>query len=134
MRDTARPSATKYCGTRCLQTARYREFIGRWLRGEVNGGSVAMVSRYIRRYLVEVGGERCSQCGWQERHPITNRVPPEVDHRNGNYADNSPSNLSLLCPCCHALTPTFKGLNRGYGRPYAIVRREEVWSRRSDSN
>ena len=58
-------------------------------------------------------------------------MPLEIDHVNGNYADNSPANLRLLCPNCHALTPTFKGLNRGNGRPYAVVRRG---SRQRDSN
>jgi HNH endonuclease len=82
-----------------------------------------MVSRHIRRYLLEIGGEQCSRCGWSERHAITGRVPLEMDHLNGNYADNRLQNLRLLCPSCHALTPNFKALNKGKGRPYAIVRR-----------
>jgi len=116
-------NSTKYCSLGCQKTANYRDYIGRWLRGEVSGGTVAMVSRCVRRYLIETRGEQCSRCGWCERHPLTGRVPLEMDHLNGNYADNSPGNLRLLCPSCHALTPTFKALNKGNGRPYAIVRR-----------
>jgi hypothetical protein len=41
----------------------------------------------------------------------------EVEHIDGNWRNNLPENLTLLCPNCHALTPTFRGLNRGHGRP-----------------
>jgi RNase P subunit RPR2 len=82
------------------------------------------VSDHVRRYLIEQGGERCSRCGWHERHPITGRVPLEIDHLDGNYANNSLSNVRLLCPNCHALTPTYRALNKGNGRPWAMVRRQ----------
>src|SRR5262245_11337923 len=117
-----RPASTKYCSTTCRRDVNYRAFIDRWLRGEVDGGTQGGVSIHIRRYLIEQGGEQCSQCGWNVRHPCTGKVPLEIDHVNGSYADNTTANLRLLCPNCHALTPTFKGLNRGNGRPYAIVR------------
>ena len=135
----ARPigrNSTKFCSNQCQHDARYREFVQRWINGQVSGGSVGKVSGHVRRYLLEIGGEKCSRCGWNDRHPVTGRVPLEVDHLNGNYTDNRPDNVRLLCPNCHALTPTFKALNKGNGRPYAVVRRENpnVGSRQGDSN
>lgn len=36
----------------------------------------------------------------------------EVDHRNGDWRDNRPANLRLLCPNCHAVTDTYRGRKR----------------------
>lgn len=118
------PRGVKYCNGRCQQTTRYRDYIRRWLAGEVSGGTVAGVSDHVKRYLMELSGEKCPVCGWSKRHPTTGRVPLEVDHLNGNYADHSPENVRVLCPNCHALTPTYKALNKGRGRPWTMVRRE----------
>ena len=61
-------------------------------------------------------GNKCSRCGWCEVNPITNKVPLEVEHVDGNYLNNSEDNLDLICPNCHSLTPTYRALNMGNGR------------------
>jgi hypothetical protein len=70
----------------------------------------------VRKYLIEKFGERCARCGWAERHPTTGRVPLEVEHIDGNWKNCAEDNLTVLCPNCHSLTPTFRNLNRGNGR------------------
>lgn len=42
--------------------------------------------------------------------------PLEVEHIDGNFENNSEENLTLLCPNCYSLTPTYKGANKGNGR------------------
>lgn len=68
----------------------------------------------LRRYLIRTRTHECSICFyslWQGR-----KIPLEVDHKDGNSENNSEGNLRLICPNCHAQTPTYKGKNKGRGR------------------
>jgi 5-methylcytosine-specific restriction endonuclease McrA len=40
-------------------------------------------------------------------------VPLELDHIDGDPENNVRENLRLICPNCHAQTPTYKGKNVG---------------------
>lgn len=39
-------------------------------------------------------------------------IPLELDHIDGVHLNNSLDNLRLLCPNCHAQTPTYRGKNK----------------------
>ena len=80
--------------------------------------------RPLRDYLVEKLGEKCTRCGWAQRNPYTRRVPIEVEHIDGDWKNNHLTNLTLLCPSCHSLTATFRGLNKGKGRAHRLGGRE----------
>ncbi|MFI5524793.1 HNH endonuclease signature motif containing protein [Streptomyces platensis] len=63
----------------------------------------------LRKALLRRGvPERCAMCGtgteWNGK-PL--RL--EVDHRNGDWWDNRPANVRLLCPNCHTVTDTYRG-------------------------
>lgn len=104
------------CSYTCSRKRKDSEFITKWKEGKVEGGSWQGVSRIIRRYLIETRGNECEHCGWNQHHPITGKVPIEVDHVDGNPENHNESNLKLLCPNCHALTPSYRALNKGKGR------------------
>lgn len=53
---------------------------------------------------------KCSLCHrtmWYDKP-----IPLELDHIDGNNKNNRLNNLRLLCPNCHALTPTYRGKNK----------------------
>jgi hypothetical protein len=66
--------------------------------------------------LVELGlkDRCCEMCG--RRRWLGRQIPLELDHVNGDRTDNRFANLRLLCPNCHALTPTYRGRNIGADR------------------
>ena len=52
----------------------------------------------------------CEICGWN-KESADGRIPVELDHINGDRRDNRIDNLRILCPNCHSLQPTHRGLN-----------------------
>lgn len=65
-----------------------------------------LAQRLVREGVLE---RRCYECELTEWRGQP--MPLELDHINGDRRDNRRENLRFLCPNCHALTPTFRGLN-----------------------
>ena len=103
----------------------YHEYIKKWKLGDVTGlrgVNTKNTSKHIRRYLFDKYSGSCSQCGWSEINMSTGISPLEIDHIDGNSENNHESNLRLLCPNCHSLTPSFRNLNKGNGREWRKLR------------
>lgn len=113
----------KFCSSKCQTEHRYNIYIDFWKEGKVTGnkGIVAKgISGHLKRYLFDKYQSKCSECGWNKKHPVTGTVPLEIDHIDGDSENNKENNLRLLCPNCHALTPFFKNLNKGKGRKWRM--------------
>jgi hypothetical protein len=104
-----------YCSNYCQHEHKHKLKIDDWKKGKISFDTVD-VSATLRRYLFEKFDSKCIQCGWNQRNEKSGNIPLEVHHINGNHKDNSEENLTLLCPNCHSLTPTYKSLNYGKGR------------------
>lgn len=77
----------------------------------VAGRWAASHSLKKRLFAAGLKSPRCERCGWAEC-AADGRVPVELDHANGDRTDNRLENLRILCPNCHALQPTHRGLNQ----------------------
>jgi hypothetical protein len=68
-------------------------------------------SNKLRRRLIAEGirEARCASCGSTEW--LGRAIPLELDHIDGDRTNNLLCNLRLVCPNCHALTPTYRGRN-----------------------
>jgi hypothetical protein len=104
--------AFHFCSKKHYDTHTYTEYIEEWLSGKKSGGSRGRISKHVRRWLYEHRGRKCEQCGWAEVNEVSGKVPVEINHIDGDSANHSPENLEVLCPNCHALTPTYGSLNR----------------------
>ena len=64
-----------------------------------------------RLFNTKLKQRACELCGWAKTSP-DGRIPLELDHINGDRTDNRLENLRILCPNCHSLQLTHRGLNR----------------------
>ena len=94
-----------------------------WLKGQTHKHTTKPIEYYLTedsyhqsyklklRIIAEgIKQHKCEECGITEWRGQP--TPIELDHINGNNRDNRLENLRLLCPNCHAQTPTYRGKNK----------------------
>lgn len=103
----------KYCSQTCSARIATAYHVNDWLDGKEKGwtGKTRALSKYIRGYLKDTRGSSCESCGWDGKHPSDGKSLTEIDHIDGNAENCTPDNLKILCPNCHAMTPTFRARN-----------------------
>jgi hypothetical protein len=64
-----------------------------------------------KRWLIKERGHNCQIC--KNMTWLSDPIPLELHHIDGNSDNATIENLLLICPNCHAKTDTYKGKNMG---------------------
>lgn len=108
----------KFCSSKCQGKLKRQNTITEWKQGKRKGwvGKTKRIASFLRDYLFKKFNNKCSKCFWGEINKVSNKIPLEVNHIDGNAENCNEDNLELLCPNCHSLTPNFRNLNRSSKR------------------
>lgn len=106
-------SQKKFCSYFCQHKYQNNLVLEAWKKGEFDGMSGKYgLSKVIRDYMLNKANYACEICGWNEINPVSQKSPLEIHHKDGNYLNTTETNLQVLCPNCHSLTPNHKALNK----------------------
>lgn len=107
-----------YCNRICRANHQNQQVLESWKNGDFDGLTLntTHVHPTIRKYIWEKYESKCGRCGWDTINPFTKKPPLQIEHIDGNWANNKEENLILLCPNCHALTETYANPKKGNGR------------------
>lgn len=112
-------STGKYCNQTCQAEYKRVYIINEWLvgnlSGTVKGGSLQLLTA-VREWVFDRANYECEECGNNNVNPYTKLSILQVDHIDGDASNCRPENLRILCPNCHAMTPTFGNRNKNSAR------------------
>lgn len=103
---------SKFCSSECSGKSQRLEKIKRFEAGLLKDYSVRSSS--IREYVLSKQNGVCAICGGLPHH-FGKKLVFIVDHIDGNWKNNAPSNIRCICPNCNSQTDTFGGKNFGSG-------------------
>ncbi len=86
------------------------------------------LKKYQRKdRLIEERGHQCEKC--KNTEWCDQPISLELDHIDGNNENNVRDNCRLICPNCHAQTPTYKGRNIGKHKTKSSIYRQAYYAR-----
>ena len=89
------------------KTLKRRREVVDYLNNQIPINSFRLKNRLLSENILQPICSHCTNTTW-----LGAPIPLELDHKDGDSQNNCITNLRLLCPNCHALTPTYRGKNK----------------------
>lgn len=104
----------KFCSRECFNLFNKDKLVLLINKGAYNNKFGACVT--IKKYIIKQRGHRCERCLNTEW--LTEPIPLNLHHEDGDAYNNKPDNLLLLCLNCHGLTSNYGNRNKNSTRYY----------------
>ena len=106
--EWGRTKVNKYCSNVCQGLFKWENET----KPRIEEGIGPFDPGTLKKYLAEIVGEFCTECGQNCTH---NNKPLvlQLDHIDGDSDNNRLKNLRLLCPNCHSQTENFGSKGKG---------------------
>jgi hypothetical protein len=104
----------RFCSHDCRAKNQRKEAFERIRNGDYD--STWSGNQTLRAFLFEDRGYKCGCCGLTEW--MGKPIPLSVHHKDGDAANNAPTNIDLLCFNCHGLTPNYGRKNKNGRRKH----------------
>lgn len=104
----------KFCSNKCSTEYRKNIILQKWLKNEyiINGN--CPLTKTIKEFLLKRNNYKCEECGFEGYNRKTGNTILQFHHKDGDSSNNSPENIQVLCPNCHAMTENYMALNKGH--------------------
>lgn len=108
-------NTSRFCSSSCSAKKRVMELFEKIENGTFKFNTThTSKNKTLKSYLVSKYGHKCFVCGLSEW--MGKEIPLQLDHINGDCANDELSNIRNICPNCHAQTDTYCGKNAGKGK------------------
>ena len=106
-------SDRKFCSVDCSNQYQKDNIIKLFLENNYFNDGNIKIPKVIREFLYEKCNYKCEVCGYEGYNIKTGNTILQIHHIDGNSKNNSPNNLQVICPNCHAKTENYMALNKG---------------------
>ena len=105
---------TKFCSNTCASEYYKSLKIEEWINGNLILNPNRKLPQSIRDYILRQNNYKCQECGYEGYNRATGNSILQFHHIDGDTSNNTPENIQLLCPNCHAKTENYMALNKGH--------------------
>ena len=103
----------KYCCLECANKKIKENRIKQFIEGNYKLNGNNGLPKFIREYIFEKNNYHCELCGYEGYNIKTGKTILQIHHKDGDSGNNTPENLQVICPNCHAKTENYMALNKG---------------------